>query len=107
MIIYHATHAENLHSIMTTGVRVTYSQGKIPAVWGVKKSMIPWAFAHVCLRHGWRSSPPVVLEIQAEDALMHRFKGGLFYSLVSWEPNQIVRVLRLEDFARSPNTEAA
>jgi len=107
MLIYHATHARNLPSCLKEGVCTRYSQNRTATVWGVKRSMVNWAFAHVLLRHGWAQEPPVVLEIEVAEESLHRFKGGLFYSFFDFPPESIKRVLRLEDIAKSPTKGAA
>jgi hypothetical protein len=105
MILYHATLASNETSIGTDGVSTAYSESAVPSVWGCEASMKWWAVLHCLKRHGGKAEDVVVLEIDTGDLPVHRFRGGLWYSLHTWEPRQVRRVIRFEELSRSPTEE--
>lgn len=102
MLLYHATQAENLDSIGREGVSVLCSEGATQSVWGCEWSMRHWAMVHCVRRHGGLIEDVRVLEIDTQYTLIHRFRGGLWYSLHTWNPSQIKRVLTFEELSRSP-----
>lgn len=105
MLLYHATHKANALPIGRQGVSTDHSQGAVQAVWGVEGSMKWWAMVHCVRRHGGDIRDVVVLEIDTQDTPVHRFRGGLWYSLHTWHPSQVRRVLTFEELSRSPAEE--
>lgn len=105
MLLYHATHKSNQPSIGRHGVSVDYSMGAVDAVWGCEWSMRHWAVLHCLRRHGGAAEDVVVLEIDTADVLVHRFRGGLWYSLRSWNPCLIRRVLTFDELSERPTEE--
>lgn len=105
MLLYHATRKFNQASIGRDGVSTAHSEGTIPAVWGCERSMRWWAVLHCVRRHGGTVQDVVVLEIDTQDVPVHRFRGGLFYSLHTWHPSQIKRVLTFDELSKSPTEE--
>jgi hypothetical protein len=105
MLLYHATHRTNQDSIGREGVSTAYSDGAVQAVWGCQWSMRHWACLHCIRRHGGSVEDVVVLEIDTQDVPVHRFRGGLFYSLHTWHPSQIRWVLTFEELSMSPTEE--
>jgi hypothetical protein len=105
MLLYHATLASNEASIGTGGVSTACSQSAVPSVWGCEASMRHWAVLHCVRRHGGKPEDVVVLEIDTGTSPVHRFRGGLWYSLRTWEPRQIRRVIRFDELSRSPTEE--
>ena len=105
MLLYHATLAGNKRSIGKHGVSTDRSQGATRSVWGVEGSMKWWAMVHCVRRHGGRIEDVVVLEIDTQDTPVHRFRGGLWYSMHTWHPSQIRRVMTFDELSRSPTEE--
>jgi hypothetical protein len=102
MLLYHATLSSRLRSIGRRGVSTHYSEGATDAVWGCEWSMRHWACLHCIRRHGGDVKSVVVLEIDTQETPVHRFRGGLFYSLHTWHPSQIKRVLTFDELSKSP-----
>lgn len=105
MLLYHATAGRNQDSIGRDGVSTERSQSAWQAVWGCEWSMRHWAVLHCVRRHGGSVEDVVVLEIDTGETPVHRFRGGLWYSLHTWHPSQIRRVLTFDELSRSPTEE--
>jgi hypothetical protein len=103
MLIYHATHRDNLPSIGTHGVSTSWAQNRTGSVWGCIASMRHWAVLHCHKRHGWPVEEIVILEVLVEERVTAmRHGSGLYYSLNSWHPSQIKGMQFYDELASSP-----
>jgi hypothetical protein len=106
MLLFHATPARNLNSILRGGLLTSKSRGKLPAVWLVSPSKSSWAVLHVIKRHGGRVESTVVLEVDVPRSWLRRSRKGLRYTLQDVPPERIQRVLCFSELAGT-STEAA
>ena len=83
-ILYHHTHRDNVSSIMTHGLKMTYARNqRLPWVWLDCEPSETLA-SHVATQHGWQREDIVVLcvEIEREHCITHPLNvtfGGLAY----------------------------
>lgn len=89
-VLYHVTIADNVQSILETGIQPKYSRGKLKASWYVNKSNIQWAILHVASRHHEYIENVVVIAV-AEDwtAFKRTNKLGVYYSLQDIEAETV------------------
>lgn len=92
-LLYHATTAERLPSIIRKGLLTSKSTGTRKVVWCCRQKLVPWACMHVANRHKATIKDVVVIVFKAvRKALRHHGKG-LWYSTESIPPESIQQVL--------------
>lgn len=79
--MFHATHRDNIASIIELGLLPGFATGKRKAVWFVPKNGIQSGILHAAARHNWHVSEMVlfVVEVVAEN-IRYSGNGMLFYS---------------------------
>lgn len=80
-VMFHATHGDNLASIMLNGLDPRYATGKRKAVWFVPRTGIDQGILHAAIRHNWRVEELVVLTLVIDsDHIRYSGNSLLFYS---------------------------
>jgi|SRR5579871_359936 len=102
MLLFHATPARNLPSILRAGLLCSKSQGKLPVVWLCVSSKRTWGLLHTIKRHGGRAESTVLLEICVPRRWLKRSsRKGLWICRRDVRADRIRRVLTFQQVAES------
>ena len=99
MKIRHATPAQNLASILKSGLLCSKSRGRLKVVWLHTPHKTEWATLHTVQRHGGRVEEVVVLEMSVPRNWLRRSRKGLWYSARDIPAGRIRRVLAFAELA--------
>jgi len=108
MKLVHATHLDNLASILKTGLLCSKATGKKKVVWAASPAKTAWAVLHVIRRHGVMPQDVVVLEVDLPKGWLKKHGGaqkGLWYSEKDVPAVRIEKVLTFGLLSKSPVEE--
>lgn len=104
MRIFHVTDKRNLESIKEKGLLAALATGKRKAVWGVTKSVLPWALLHTIEKpraKGRGVADHVVIEIDVPRAWARRHCKRVWYVGRDIPPARFVAITEAAEIAEN------